>query len=180
MDRKYLLLNLSKFRAEHLLNPYNLTLYLDIAFNLITSVDSSPLTETAYKYLMYYDPQNDLNMNPIQEEPTQQALVRLCLFYTIAYAIITLFLGFVELVKEDQNEFVEWFLELQKVGFTYLKIIQNEYLNVLLPKLNDRYAKCFHNEKIGSFHKDIYGVSKLKVPSVIDQINKNATEVKGK
>lgn len=173
---KYLSLNLTKIRNDYRENPYNLPLYLDIANAIIGSIDNSPLTETAYKYIMFYNPETDLNINPEQEEPTQQALVRLCLFYTIAYAVVSLFVGFVETIKNDDNEFVEWFLELQKVGMIYIKVLQQDYLKVFLPKLTDKYAKIFHNEKIGSFHKDIYGVSKLKVPSMLDKIN--ATEIK--
>lgn len=175
---KYLTLNLVKMRNDYMENPYNLPLYLDIANVIIACIDKSPLTETAYKYIMFYDPNTDLNMTPDQEEPTQQALVRLCLFYTIAYALISLFVGFIETIKEDRHEFVEWFLDLQKVGLHYLMVLQNDYLKILLPKLTDKYAKIFHNEKIGSFHKDIYGVSKVKVPSMLDKIN--ATELKGK
>jgi hypothetical protein len=175
---KYLSLDLVKMRNDYMENPYNLPLYLDIANVIIACIDKSPLTETAYKYIMYYDPNTDLNMNPDQEEPTQQAIVRLCLFYTIGYALVSLFVGFIETVKEDRHEFVEWFLELQKVGLKYLRVMKTEYLQILLPKLTDKYAKIFHNEKIGSFHKDIYGVSTVKVPSMLDKIN--ATELKGK
>lgn len=175
---KYLSLNLTKIRTDYRENPYNLPLYLDIANAIIGSIDNSPLTETAYKYLMFYNPETDLNMKPEQEEPTQQALVRLCLFYTISYAVVSLFVGFIETIKDDDNEFIEWFLELQKVGLIYIEVLQRDYLKVLLPKLTDKYAKIFHNEKIGSFHKDIYGISKIKVPSMLDQIKKNATELK--
>ena len=106
-----------------------------------------------------------INENP--EKPSQKALLRLCLYFTICYNINIYFGGFV--IGLDTEEGKKYAEKLPVELVTYLKVI-TERADKLHPivehqtkrltqLLNDKYAKIYNEEKRKHWTKDIFQTS---------------------
>ena len=99
-------------------------------------------------------------MGKVKEGAGDKDRVRACLYFTISLNLSILFISFVrgcedqyaELLDDDIKVFI-------KECADRIEILQSTFksvLNIELPKLKDKYAKVFDDEKRESFTKDIF------------------------
>ena len=169
MFRKIRNLNLEKKEYEKC--PSNVAILLDIVHSILSDIDVPVLSELGYKYIRFYDPKPDLEIEA-DKELTQQAIVRLSLFFTIAFILLKLFIGYAETfqISPIEDPLIAWIKSLQVDSIKFAQIIEKHYLQMLLPKLTTEYAKIFCKEKIASFTKDIFGFNTCHLKSELDGI----------
>ena len=94
-------------------------------------------------------------INECPEKPSQKALIRLCLYFTIAYNLTFYFGGFIKGLEADK---LHQILEYQLKGLT--------------KRLTDKYAKIYNEEKRKHWTKEIFQDS-VHIPTHPDDLPKN-------
>jgi len=156
-------------------NDFFLYPFMSMVLNLTDN--SGFITELGFKCLF-----NEINkdfdiINQSPEKPSQKALCRLCLYFTICYNITLFFGGFIGGLETEEGKKYADKLPVELID--YLKSIMERVeklhpilehqLKVLTKRLTDKYAKIFNEEKRKHWTKDIFQTS-VHIPSHPDDL----------
>jgi hypothetical protein len=113
------------------------------------NVDDGILTEIGLKLL-----ENDLSpdLEQIKETITQKPLCRVCCYMCVAYNLIILFMGYVSTLEDATEELKNLSIEANNIGVLFQEMLPN-----FQKHLTDKYAHIFHDVKVQSFKKPIFG-----------------------
>lgn len=117
--------------------------------NIMKNVDDGFLTEIGLKLL-----ENDLasDLDQIRESITQKPLCRVCCYMCVAYNILIFFMGYVSTLEDAPDELKNLSIEANKIGLLFEEMLPN-----FQKHLTDKYAQRFHDVKVQSFIKPIFG-----------------------
>lgn len=143
-------------------NDFFLYPFMSMVLNLTDS--KGFITELGLKCL-FNEIQKDFDIiNECPEKPSQKALIRLCLYFTIAYNLTLLFGGFIVGLETEEGkvyadklpaELIDYLKEIM-VRADKLHPILEHQLKGLTKRLTDKYAKIYDEEKRKHWTKDIF------------------------
>ena len=119
-------------------------------------------------------------INECPEKPSQKALIRLCLYFTIAYNLTFYFGGFIKGLETEEGkvyadklpaELIDYLKEIM-VRADKLHPILEYQLKGLTKRLTDKYAKIYNEEKRKHWTKEIFQDS-VHIPTHPDDLPKN-------
>lgn len=119
-----------------------------------------------------------INENP--EKPSQKALIRLALYFTLCYNLTIYFGGFILGLDTEEGkkyagllpvELIEYLKDIM-VRADKLHPILEHQLKTLTKRLSDKYAKIYNEEKRKHWTKDIFQTS-VHIPSHPDDLPEN-------
>lgn len=116
---------------------------------------------------------NDFKIiNEDPHNPSQKALTRICLYFSLIHNLIKFFNAFVCLLGEEQGSIYANKLPIELIEF--LRFLNNKVTNYneltkvqldnILPRLTDKYATIFNRVKRNFWTKDIYQEDVVKIP----------------
>ena len=159
-------------------NDFFLYPFMSMVLNLTDS--QGFITELGMKCLF-----NEINkdfdiINQSHEKPSQKALVRLCLYFTICYNLTIYFGGFILGLDTDAGKKYAEKLPAELIGYLKeiteradkLHPILEHQLKTLTSKLTDKYAKIYNEEKRKHWTKDIFQTS-VHIPAHPDDLPEN-------
>jgi hypothetical protein len=159
-------------------NDFFLYPFMSMVLNLTDS--QGFITELGMKCLF-----NEINkdfdiINQSPEKPSQKALVRLCLYFTICYNLTIYFGGFILGLDTDAGKKYAEKLPAELIGYLKeiteradkLHPILEHQLKTLTSKLTDKYAKIYNEEKRKHWTKDIFQTS-VHIPAHPDDYPEN-------
>jgi hypothetical protein len=159
-------------------NDFFLYPFMSMVLNLTDS--QGFITELGLKCLF-----NEINkdfdiINQSPEKPSQKALCRLCLYFTICYNLTIYFGGFILGLETEAGKKYAEKLPAELIG--YLKEISERadklhpilehQLKGLTSRLTDKYAKIYNEEKRKHWTKDIFQTS-VHIPAHPDDYPEN-------
>jgi len=114
--------------------------------HFMKTVDDGILTEIGFKLL-----QNDLasDLEILKESIEQQALCRVCCHMCVSYCLLLLFGGYLQ--SHDVPD------EIKTIEWKPIALMLEEQLPLYQAHLTDEYAQIFHDVKLKSFIKPIFG-----------------------
>ena len=117
--------------------------------NIMKPIDDGILTEIGAKLL-----ENDLSsdLEQLKETISQKPLCRVCCYMCVAYNLVALFIGYVMTLEEPSDELKNLSIRANELRLTF-----EEALPPFQKHLNDKYAHIFHDVKVQSFKKPIFG-----------------------
>jgi len=156
-------------------NDFFLYPFMSMVLNLTDS--QGFITELGLKCLF-----NEINkdfdiINQSPEKPSQKAIVRLCLYFTICYNVTLFFCGFIGGLETEEGkkyaeklpiELIDYFKGIMERADKLHPILEHQ-LKVLTNKLTNKYAKIFNEEKRKHWTKDIFQTS-VHIPSHPDDL----------
>jgi len=159
-------------------NDFFLYPFMSMVLNLTDS--QGFITELGLKCLF-----NEINkdfdiINQSHEKPSQKALVRLCLYFTICYNLTIYFGGFILGLDTDAGkkyaeklpaELIVYLKEITERADKLHPILEHQ-LKALTSKLTDKYAKIYNEEKRKHWTKDIFQTS-VHIPAHPDDYPEN-------
>jgi hypothetical protein len=156
-------------------NDFFLFPFMSMVLNLTDKVGF--ITDLGLKCLF-----NEINkdfeiINQSPEKPSQKALIRLCLYFTIGYNLTLFFIGFIGgLDTEEGKKYAE---KLPVELIEYLKGIMERadklrpvlefQLKSLTARLTNKYAKIYNEEKRKHWTKEIFEDS-VHIPTHPDDL----------
>ena len=159
-------------------NDFFLYPFMSMVLNLTDS--QGFITELGMKCLF-----NEINkdfdiINQSHEKPSQKALCRLCLYFTICYNLTIYFGGFILGLDTDAGKKYAEKLPAELIGYLKeiteradkLHPILEHQLKTLTSKLTDKYAKIYNEEKRKHWTKDIFQTS-VHIPAHPDDYPEN-------
>jgi len=156
-------------------NDFFLYPFMSMVLNLTDS--KGFITELGLKCL-FNEIQKDfdiINDNP--EKPSQYALVRLCCYFTICYNLTFYFGGFIKGLETEEGkkyadklpaELIDYLKEIM-VRADKLHPILEHQLKSLTPRLTDKFAKIYNEEKRKHWTKEIFQDS-VHIPTHPDDL----------
>ena len=117
--------------------------------NHMKSVDDGILTEVGLK-LLENNLESDLNI--LAEGISQKALCRVCCHMCVVYNLLVLFGGYLESADDIPSE-------IKNLDWRPTALLIEEQLPIYQSHLTDKYAQIFHDVKVQSFKKPIFGNS---------------------
>jgi hypothetical protein len=159
-------------------NDFFLYPFMSMVLNLTDS--QGFITELGMKCLF-----NEINkdfdiINSSPEKPSQKALCRLCLYFTICYNLTIYFGGFILGLDTDAGkkyaeklpaELIVYLKEITERADKLHPILEHQ-LKSLTNKLTDKYAKIYNEEKRKHWTKDIFQTS-VHIPAHPDDLPEN-------
>jgi len=159
-------------------NDFFLYPFMSMVLNLTDS--QGFITDMGMKCLF-----NEINkdfdiINQSQEKPSQKALCRLCLYFTICYNLTIYFGGFILGLDTDAGkkyaeklpvELISYLKEITERADKLHPILEHQ-LKTLTSKLTDKYAKIYNEEKRKHWTKDIFQTS-VHIPAHPDDYPEN-------
>jgi hypothetical protein len=159
-------------------NDFFLYPFMSMVLNLTDS--QGFITDLGMKCLF-----NEINkdfdiINQSQEKPSQKALCRLCLYFTICYNLTIYFGGFILGLDTDEGkkyaeklpaELIVYLKEITESADKLHPILERQ-LKTLTSKLTDKYAKIYNEEKRKHWTKDIFQTS-VHIPAHPDDYPEN-------
>jgi len=159
-------------------NDFFLYPFMSMVLNLTDS--QGFITDMGMKCLF-----NEINkdfdiINQSQEKPSQKALCRLCLYFTICYNLTIYFGGFIMGLDTDAGkkyaqklpvELISYLKEITERADKLHPILEHQ-LKTLTSKLTDKYAKIYNEEKRKHWTKDIFQTS-VHIPAHPDDYPEN-------
>ena len=159
-------------------NDFFLYPFMSMVLNLTDS--QGFITELGMKCLF-----NEINkdfdiINQSHEKPSQKALCRLCLYFTICYNLTIYFGGFILGLDTDAGkkyaeklpaELIVYLKEITERADKLHPILEHQ-LKTLTNKLTDKYAKIYNEEKRKHWTKDIFQTS-VHIPAHPDDYPEN-------
>ena len=143
-------------------NDFFLYPFMSMVLNLTDS--KGFITELGLKILF-----NEINkdfeiVNECPEKPSQKALIRLCLYFTIAYNLTLLFGGFIIGLETEEGRVYAEKLPVELIDYLKDIMIRADKLHPILEhqlkgltkRLTDKYAKIYDEEKRKCWTKDIF------------------------
>ena len=115
--------------------------------NHMKTVDDGILTEVGLK-LLENDLESDLNI--LAEGISQKALCRVCCHMCVTYNILLLFGGYLEATENVPDE-------LRNLDWRPTALLIEQQLPIYQSHMTDKYAQIFHDVKVQSFIKPIFG-----------------------
>jgi len=159
-------------------NDFFLYPFMSMVLNLTDS--RGFITELGLKCLF-----NEINkdfdiINENQKNPSQKALVRLCLYFTICYNLTIYFGGFILGLDTEEGkkyaeklpaELIEYLKGIMERADKLHPILEHQ-LKGLTNRLTDKYAKIYNEEKRKHWTKDIFQTS-VHIPAHPDDLPEN-------
>ena len=159
-------------------NDFFLYPFMSMVLNLTDS--QGFITDMGMKCLF-----NEINkdfdiINQSQDKPSQKALCRLCLYFTICYNLTIYFGGFILGLDTDEGkkyaeklpaELIEYLKGIMERADKLHPILEHQ-LKGLTNKLTDKYAKIYNEEKRKHWTKDIFQTS-VHIPAHPDDYPEN-------
>jgi hypothetical protein len=156
-------------------NDFFLFPFMSSVLNLVD--EKGFITDLGFKCL-YNDINSDfeiINEQPVK--PSQRAVLRLVLYFTLCYNLIIYFGGFVIGLQTEEGkkyaeklpvELIEYLNSIMERVDKLHPILENQ-LKRLTNLLTDKYAKIFNEEKRKCWTKDIFQTS-VHIPSHPDDL----------
>ena len=115
--------------------------------DIMKNIEDGFLTDIGHKLL-----ENQLwsDLEDVQQSITQKPLCRVCCYMCVAYNLIVLFMGYVTTVEDVDLKNLS--VEANKIGLLFEEMLPN-----FQKHLTDEYAQIFHDVKVQSFKKPIFG-----------------------
>jgi hypothetical protein len=116
--------------------------------DILKDVDDGFLTEIGLKLL-----HNDINsdLDRLKEEITQEPLCRVCCYMCVAFNLVIFFVGYVSSFAAPED-----IVKLSDEALLVAKMFE-EQMPHFQKHLTDEYAHYFHDIKVQSFKKPIFG-----------------------
>lgn len=159
-------------------NDFFLYPFMSMVLNLTDS--KGFITELGMKCLF-----NEINKdfeiiddNP--DKPSQYALIRLSLYFTICYNLTLYFGGFIKGLETEEGkkyadklppELIEYLKEIMVRADKNFPILEHQ-LKTLTTRLTDKFAKIYNEEKRKHWTKDIFQTS-VHIPAHPDDLPAN-------
>ena len=121
-------------------------LVLTIANYMKENVDDGILTDIGFK-LLENNLESDLNI--LKEGISQKPLCRVCCHMCVVYNLLILWGGYITTVDVPED--------LKNLDWHPIALMLEQQLPIYLSHLNDKYAQIFHDVKVQSFKKPIFG-----------------------
>jgi hypothetical protein len=143
-------------------NDFFLYPFMSMVLNLTDS--KGFITELGLKCLFNEISKDFDIINDCPEKPSQYALVRLCCYFTICYNLTLLYGGFIVGLETEEGkkyasllpEYLIDYLKEIMIRADKLHPILEHQLKSLTPRLTDKFAKIYNEEKRKHFTKDIF------------------------
>jgi hypothetical protein len=111
------------------------------------TVDDGLLTEIGFK-LLENDLESDLTI--LKESISQKALCRVCCNLCVTYNLLVLFGGYLEATDNVPEE-------IRNLDWRPIALMIEQQLPIYQSHLTDKYCQIFHDVKVQSFIKPIFG-----------------------
>ena len=121
--------------------------------NFMKTFDGGILTEIGLK-LLENDLENDLTI--LKESISQKALCRVCCNLCVTYNLLVLFGGYLEATDNVPEE-------IRNLDWRPIALMIEQQLPIYQSHLTDKYCQIFHDVKLQSFIKPIFG-DKHRIP----------------
>ena len=119
---------------------------LTVANYMKENVDDGILTDIGFKLL---ENNLDSDLNILKEGISQKPLCRVCCYMCVVYNLLILWGGYITTVDVPED--------LKNLEWRSIALMIEQQLPIYLGHLNDKYAHIFHDVKVQSFKKPIFG-----------------------